>query len=78
MGLIYIVYCCLLIRGIVVVADNADTLARFASHIDTDVAIAILSVALIIELAIVALLIWTMIVANRARKEILNPDVNKA
>jgi len=43
-----------------------------------DAAFSILIIALIIYIAIVALLIWTMIVANRARKEIMNPNVNKA
>jgi len=70
--LILIVFCIILIIGIAGVGGS------LGLHASIDVAFAILIIVLIIYITIIALLIWTMTVANRARKEILNPDVNKA
>jgi len=70
-ALILIVYCGLLINALVIAG-------HLLGNPLYDATFTIIFIALIIYIIMVALLIWTMIVANRARKDILDLNVNKA
>jgi len=77
-ALVYIIFCILVIVNLVLVGNVSNSYYQVKSAVD--LAIAVSAIVLIIYLAITTLLIWTMVVASRARKEIMNPPapVNKA